>query len=66
MGATSQRSDTTAVTVSGVSEHVRLGVVLGFSLVEAHPKVLVNLKQAHKQNIEFHNGFLRHADIVDR
>ncbi len=54
------------VSVSSVADHVRLGVVLGFSLVEARPRILVNLKQAAKQAIKFDSGLLRHAVIVDR
>lgn len=56
----------TAVTVTGAPDHVKQGVVLGFSMVEARPRVLVNLKQANKQGISFHNGLLRYAVIVDK
>jgi hypothetical protein len=56
----------TALTISGVSEHLRLGVVLGFALVEARPRVLINLKQAQKQNIVFLGGLVSHSVVVDR
>ena len=65
-GVVEAASTGTAVTVSPVPEHVKLGVMLGFELVEARPQLLVNLKQAHKQNVDFHSGLLRHAVIVDR
>jgi hypothetical protein len=56
----------TALTLSGVEAHVKLGVVLGFSLVEARPRVLINLKQALKQNIVFLSGLVSHSVVVDR
>lgn len=56
----------TALTVSGVADHVKLGVVLGFSLVESRPRVLINLKQAQKQKIVFLSGLVKHSVVVDR
>ena len=57
---------TTVLTLSGVEAHVKLGVVLGFSMVEARPRVLINLKQAQKQNIVFLSGLVSHSVVVDR
>ncbi len=57
---------TTVLTISGVAEHVRAGVVLGFSLVEARPRVLINLKQSQKQKIVFLSGLVKHSVVVDR
>lgn len=54
------------VTFSGVDAHVKAGVILGFSLVEARPRVLVNLKQATKQGVAFQRGLLSHSVVVDR
>lgn len=54
------------VTLSSVGEHVKLGIILGFSLVEAHPQVLLNLKHAREQNIGLHVGLTRHAVVVER
>lgn len=54
------------ITISGNADHVKLGVVLGFSLVEARPRVLINLKTAQKQNIVFLNGLVSHSVVVDR
>jgi hypothetical protein len=45
---------------------VKQGVVLGFSLVESRPRVLINLKQAQKQNIVFLGGLVSHSVVVDR
>ena len=59
-------SASTVLTISGVAEHVRLGVVLGFSLVESRPRVLINLKQSQKQNIVFLSGLVSHSVVVDR
>ena len=53
------------VTITSVGDRVKRGVILGFSLVEAHPRVLLNLKQAQKQNVIFHSGLTRHAVVVD-
>lgn len=66
LGVVEAFSDTRAVTVASASDHAKLGIVLGFSLVEARPRVLVNLKQANKQKIEFRNKLLTFAVIVDR
>lgn len=57
---------TKSVTISSVSEHPKLGVMLGFSLLEARPRVLVNLKQARKENVEFKNQFLTHCIVVEK
>jgi len=54
------------VTVSPVAAHVRLGVILGFELVEAKPRILVHLKQAKVQNVVFLSGLLTHSVIVER
>ena len=54
------------VTISGNADSVKLGVVLGFSLVEARPRVLINLKQAGRQKITFRPGLVSHSVVVDR
>lgn len=66
LGVVEAFSDTQAVTVAAASDHPKLGIVLGFSLVEARPRVLVNLKQANRQKIGFRNKLLTFAVIVDR
>ena len=55
-----------AVSITGVSDNVKRGVILGFSLVEARPRVFLNLKQAAKQNVAFHGGLVSHSVVVDR
>jgi len=59
-------TSSTVLTISGVAEHVRLGVVLGFALMEGRPRVLINLKQAQKQQIVFLSGLVSHSVVVDK
>jgi YfiR/HmsC-like len=54
------------LTVTGTDSHVRRGVILGFALVEARPRVLVNLKRANEQGVKFHSGLLPNAVIVEK
>ena len=56
----------TVLTISGLPEHVKIGAVLGFSLVESRPRVLINLKQSQKQKIVFLSGLVSHSVVVDR
>ncbi len=64
-GVAQAAANSPTVTVSSVGEHVRLGIILGFSLVEAKPTVLLNPKQATKQKVKFHSGLLRSTVLVD-
>jgi hypothetical protein len=41
------------ISVSAVPESVPAGVVLGFQLVSGRPKILLNLAQAKRQNVDF-------------
>jgi hypothetical protein len=41
------------LTVAAVPEYVPSGVVLGFDLVSGHPKLLVHVLQARKQQVAF-------------
>jgi hypothetical protein len=54
------------VTVSVNGAHVKQGVILGFELAEARPRILVHLKQARAQNVVFLSGLLTHSVIVER
>ncbi len=54
------------VTVSAVAAHVKQGVILGFDLLEAKPRILVHLKQARTQNVVFLSGLLTHSVIVEK
>lgn len=57
---------TNVLTISGIEAHVKKGVVLGFSLVEARPRVLIHLKQANKQVVQFKGGLVSHSVVVER
>jgi hypothetical protein len=46
-------STVSVLTVGAVAEYVPDGIVLGFDLVSGHPKLLVKLEQARKQQISF-------------
>ncbi|MFL5319297.1 MAG: YfiR/HmsC family protein [Myxococcaceae bacterium] len=59
-------SGSSVLTVCGTREQVKLGIILGFELAEARPVVLVNLKQARKENLDFKNQFLTHTTIVEK
>lgn len=54
------------VTLASAADHPKLGVMIGFSIVEARPRVLVNLKHARKENVEFKNQFLTKTVIVEK
>lgn len=54
------------VTVSAVSSHVSQGVILGFSMAEGKPSILVNLKQARARSVVFLSGLLTHSVIVEK
>jgi hypothetical protein len=47
------------LTVGAAPEHVPRGLVLGFDLVSGKPKILVNLEQARKQNVNFRADVLK-------
>src|SRR5262245_48422116 len=46
-------SAVSVLTVGALAEYVPDGIVLGFDLVSGHPKLLVQLEQARKQQISF-------------
>ncbi len=54
------------VTVSAVQAHVKQGIILGFDLQEAKPRILVHLKQARSQSVVFLSGLLTHSVIVEK
>jgi hypothetical protein len=53
------------LTTTGQSTHVRWGVVMGFIIQEGSPKILINLAQAKKQNLDISSKLLALAVIVD-
>jgi hypothetical protein len=53
------------LTISAVAAHVPAGVVLGFDLVSGKPKLLVNLQQARRQNVDFKADLLKLAKVYE-
>jgi len=47
------------LTVGAAPDYVAAGIVLGFDLVSGRPKLLVNLEQARKQQVDFPGSVLR-------
>jgi len=47
------------LSVTAVADYVAKGIVLGFDLVGGHPKMLVHLTQARRQNVAFTSDVLR-------
>ncbi|MCA9575692.1 MAG: YfiR family protein [Myxococcales bacterium] len=52
------------LTVSAVGSDAERGAVLGFELVAARPNLVVNLRQARRQNVSFSSQFLRLARVI--
>jgi hypothetical protein len=52
------------LSVASLPEHVGEGLVLGSAVRSGKPRVLVNLKQARRQEIDFRADFLRMAEVV--
>ncbi|HZS42436.1 MAG TPA: YfiR family protein [Polyangia bacterium] len=52
------------VTISTDGDQVDRGIVLGFELVSAHPKIDLNITQARKQGLDFDSDLLRLAKVV--
>jgi YfiR/HmsC-like len=52
-------SKVSVLTVGSMPDYVSSGIVLGFDLVSGRPKLLVNLEQARKQNVDFPASVLR-------
>ena len=59
-------SGTGVVTISATSDQPKQGIMLGFALMEARPRVLVNLKVARREQVEFKNALLTYTVIVDK
>jgi hypothetical protein len=54
------------LTVGATEEYVREGVVLGFELASGKPKMLLNLAQAKRQNVDFKVDVLKLMKVVAR
>ncbi len=52
------------ISVSALPGDVASGVVLGFEVVSGKPKLLVNLRQARRQNVAFKPELLRLARVI--
>lgn len=52
------------LSVASLPEHVGEGLVLGSAVRSGKPRVLVNLKQARQQDIDFRADFLRMVEVV--
>lgn len=52
------------LTVSAVSTDADRGAVLSFELIAARPKLVVNLRQARRQRVEFMPQLLRLARVI--
>lgn len=52
-------SNTSLLTVGATPDYVEAGIVLGFDLVSGRPKLLINLGQARKQQVDFPGSVLR-------
>jgi len=52
-------SNASLLTVGATPEYVESGIVLGFDLVSGRPKLLINLGQARKQQVDFPASVLR-------
>ncbi len=65
-GVIEAAAEAKVVTISGTESQVRSGIILGFSQVEARPRVLIHLKQAKAQGVEFRNGLVSHAVVVEQ
>jgi len=55
----SSSSNTSLLTVGATPDYVEAGIVLGFDLVSGRPKLLINLEQARKQQVDFPASVLR-------
>ena len=53
------------VTVGAVDSFVSAGVVMGFELVSGHPKMILNLRQAKRQDIVLRAAIIRLMRIVE-
>ena len=55
----SSSSNASLLTVGASPDYVEAGIVLGFDLVSGRPKLLINLGQAKKQQVDFPASVLR-------
>lgn len=53
------------LTVGALADFVPRGVVLGFDLVSGKPKMVINLRQARRQNVAFRAEVLKLAKVLE-
>jgi hypothetical protein len=53
------------LSVAAVPDYVPLGIVLGFDVVSGRPKLLVNLQQARRQNVELAPEVLKFMKVYE-
>ncbi len=53
------------ITVGAVDSFVSGGVVVGFELISGHPKMILNLRQAKKQDIVLRAAIIKLMRIVE-
>lgn len=52
------------LTVGALPEHAKNGLVLSFAVRSGKPRMLVNLRQARSQEVDFRADFLRMAEVI--
>ncbi len=52
------------LTVGTLPDHAKSGLVLGFAVRSGRPRMLVNLRQARQQDVDFRADFLRMAEVI--
>ena len=53
-----------AITVSTDGDQVDRGIILGFALVSARPKIALNVGQAKRQGLDFNSDLFRLARVI--
>lgn len=57
-------SGQTVLSIGASPSHAGLGTVIGFDIHSGRPQLLVNLKQAQKQNVQLNSEFLKIAKVI--
>jgi hypothetical protein len=52
------------LTVGALPEHAKNGLVLSFAVRSGRPRMLVNLRQARQQEVDFRADFLRMVEVI--
>lgn len=54
----------TVLSIGAGPDHANLGTVIGFDMHSGRMQLLVNLRQAQRQNVQFHAEFLKIAKVI--